>query len=175
MNQFIIRITLVIFSLVVFSFFVEMLYVIEFVPSVNVFVRNYLYIIGFVLSILFFFVLNKMLLTSKLLKFLMIAGLVVCNARFYLTSSIFNKKFEESLEIVLGQKDKVYISKIVSGSALFGTQSYYRFFRKNGFFTKTIEIVYASGVQLIKSDTKFYVVKAYKKNGVDTLYIPVIH
>lgn len=39
----------------------------------------------------------------------------------------------------------------------------------------SIEIVYASGVQLIKSDTKFYVVKAYKKNGVDTLYIPVIH
>jgi len=172
MNQFIIRSFAIIFSLLLFSYLIEALYNVDFVPTINVFIKNYLYIVGIVFFQRYYiFLLKGVLVRSLSLKIIMIAGLIICNVRFYFLASLFNREYNEKVEITLNEDAGLYVSKIVSSSSLFGMQHYFRVYKKNFPFGKTIEMIYASEVKPISIDTTVYALQCFKKKGIDTVYV----
>src|SRR5690606_27293965 len=118
-----------------------------------------------------YLLLNRVLLNSPSLKVIIIAGLIICNVRFYLLASLFNKEYSESVEITINENEDLYVSKVSSSSSLFGKQSYFRVYKSNFPFSKTIEIIYASEVKWINNDTTVYVLQCFSKRGVDTVYV----
>lgn len=171
MNQLIIRGFALIFSLLLFSYLIEALYNVDFVPAINVFIKNYLYIVGIIFSALLYFLLKEILTKSLLLKIILISGLIICNVRFYFLASLFNKEYNEKNAITLNKDAGLYVSKVISSSSLFGMQNYYRVYKSNFPFSKTIEMIYASEVKLVNIDTTVYVLQSFKKRGIDTVYI----
>jgi hypothetical protein len=171
MNQFIIRGFAIIFSLLLFSYLIEALYNVDFVPAINVFIKNYLYIVGIMFSFLLYFLLKRIFIKSLSLKIIMIVGLIICNVRFYFLASLFNKEYNEKIAIPLNEEAGIYVSKVVSSSSLFGMQNYYRVYKSNFPFSKTIEMIYASEVKLINIDTTAYSLQCFKKRGIDTVYV----
>jgi len=111
-------------------------------------------------------------MNSLLLRIVLITGLVVCNARFYLLSSLFNKKYNEKVTILLDEYKGLYVSKVESNSSLLGPKNYFRVYKSLYPFSKTIKMIHASEVKLIYYDTTSYVLKCLGKQGVDTVFIP---
>jgi hypothetical protein len=171
MNQFIIKSFAIIFSLLLFSYLIEALYNLDFVPPINVFIKNHVYIVGIMFSLLLYFLLKRVLIKSLSLTIIVIIGLIICNVRFYFLASLFNKEYNEKITIHLNEDAGIYVSKVVSNSSLFGMQNYYRVYKSNFPFSKTIAMIYASEVRLINIDTSAYSLQCFKKRRIDTVYI----
>lgn len=171
MNQFIIKSFAIIFTLFLFSYLVEALYNVDFIPAINVFIKNHLYVVGIVLSILLYLLFKGMLSKSLSLRVMMIVGLLICNIRFYFLASLFNKGYSESIAISLNKSEGLYVSKVSSSTSLFGRQNYFRVYKNSFPFGKTIEMIYATEVKLINIDTSVYSLQCFKKKSIDTVYI----
>src|SRR5690606_20358164 len=117
----------IVMLVLVLDFLMDKAYETNWIPVLNSFFRNYLYILWIPVFTLVFFLGRRLLFSTPFFKTFGVLILVIMTVFYYFKCSFMNSGYQESIVRELEQDNKIFLSRIYAGKSFVGSgQATYR-------------------------------------------------